>query len=242
MKKQHTAQVAIILTMFSVSLSGCAPLVGSFVNGYQAGRERTIARKLIHEGKNQEAIDHLTEALKFHKTGQSYATMGLAYENLHDYPEAIAALDKAADMMLNDASTKAVAKMKIVGEPTLGFVYSHMSTVYHAQKKLELAKDFADKAVEEEPNNALHHRYRAAVFYELGDTNKAIEDATKAIDIEPKTAVYYKARASYELHAKQFDKAIADCNSGLALEPDNPTIVHLKEIADRGLASASAKP
>lgn len=235
----RTSVTFMFLMIMTFSTSGCVPLLGNFARGFEGGRERAVARTLINKGKNQEAIEHLNKANEIYPVGQTYALMGMAYENLHDYDHALTALQKAEEMMTQDRPTQALAKLKAVQEPNFGFVYSHISTVYHAQKKLDLAKEFIDKALEVEPRNALHHRYRAAVCFELGDTPKAIEDATKAIEIEPKVAVYYKARASYELQAKQYENALADCNTGLAIDPGNASLTHLKSIADRAMDTAT---
>ncbi len=95
----------------------------------------------------------------------------------------------------------------------------------------ELVKEYINKAINIEPNNADYYNYRGNIFlfaYEniLNNENFsfALSDFNKAISLEPNKAIYYN-NLGYLLSLKNETKeALENFNKSINLEPDNKLI------------------
>ena len=61
------------------------------------------ANQLFSFNKNEEAIKYFQLALQISQDADTYFNMGLAYQNMENYPEAISSLKNAAMISPNDA-------------------------------------------------------------------------------------------------------------------------------------------
>ena len=61
--------------------------------------------------------------------------------------------------------------------------------------KLAEAILFLDKAIEEEPTNAIYYSERGVCFLNLNNTERALEDMNQSAKLEPKNPYRYASRA-----------------------------------------------
>ncbi|MGO9115412.1 MAG: tetratricopeptide repeat protein [Thermoguttaceae bacterium] len=76
------------------------------------------------------------------------------------------------------------------------------------------------KAIESNPNDAIHRRDRAAQYLSQGDFGKAIEDYTEWIRLQPEDAEAYCSRAKAYAEKGNYGKAAADYKEAIALKPN----------------------
>src|SRR3989338_5651 len=79
----------------------------------------------------------------------------------------------------------------------------------------------ADKALEQDPNDAKAHYNRGTAHYNLGDYETAVSDLTQSIRLESNAADAYFNRGLALRHQKKLNEAIRDFSKAIELYPKN---------------------
>ena len=81
-----------------------------------------------------------------------------------------------------------------------------------------------NKAIKNDPNNALCYIERGISYLKWNQADKALDDCTKAIELEPNNAEFYMQRADCYSRLNQQEKRLADFNKAAQLDPDNAMV------------------
>jgi tetratricopeptide (TPR) repeat protein len=190
--------------------------------------------------KHQLAIDLLARAIEINpKSAALHSNIGLPFQALHRYVEALASHDKAIALEPNfveahnnrgntlkeldrpaealDSYDKAIAL-----KPDFAPAHNGRGIVLAELKRFDEALDSHDKAIALKSNFAEAHNGRAVVLAELKQLDEALASYDKAIALKPDYAEAYYNRAVTLSDLKQLDEAIASYDKAIALKPYYP--------------------
>ena len=102
----------------------------------------------------------------------------------------------------------------------LADAYAQRGFVYTFTRKLGLAQQDLDKAIETDPDYARGYINRANFWNVAHRPDRALADAEAAVRLTPDEALTYFVRASAHFKLDQYDEAIADYDKALAMRAD----------------------
>ncbi|HVO67006.1 MAG TPA: tetratricopeptide repeat protein [Syntrophales bacterium] len=77
-----------------------------------------------------------------------------------------------------------------------------------------------DKAIEQNPRDAVAYNNRGAAYGQLGNYKQQIEDSNKAIELNPEDAVAYNNRGVAHGELGDYEQEIEDCTKAIELNPN----------------------
>ncbi len=146
-----------------------------------------IAAILLQTGRFQESIDPLQKSLQISPDGQGFSNLGIAYFYLKQYDKAIAAYEKAVQLVPNSDM--------FVGN--LAEAYYLAGQKERALTTFESAISLAYKDLQVNPRNA-SAKGRLALWYgKKGDVKQALKfiEEARQIDSTDVDLIYYQAQA-----------------------------------------------
>jgi tetratricopeptide (TPR) repeat protein/tRNA A-37 threonylcarbamoyl transferase component Bud32 len=97
------------------------------------------------------------------------------------------------------------------------------------------AKELADKAIVQNPDNAQAYAYRSMANNRLGDYPAALKDADASLRLVPENTPSLLSRALANNRMKEYPPALEDSESVLEREPRNSLAYLMKAYAEAGL-------
>lgn len=91
-------------------------------------------------------------------------------------------------------------------------------------QKFEEAKEFLNKAIAQNSQNAEAFNARGVAYFNLQDTENALLDYNQAIKLNEKSYKPYHNRAMLHVSKKELDKALEDYNKAISLKPDTSSL------------------
>ena len=239
----------LFLAFLTICLASVSCASNLAVRKDKAEVSRTIGEGYLGEGNVSEALGELLKAEKLYdKDPYLHYALGLAYFAKEEFELAISHFDKAVDLKpdyseaFNSMGTvylrlkewdKAIscfnkARANLL-YATSYFALNNLGDAYRGKESYELAIDFYEKALEDNPRFANAHRGLGLTYLDLGDYEAAVRFLEKAVKYAPGFA-----SAQYDLgraYAGKYDteKAMAAFKKVVALVPDSP-------LADSALA------
>ncbi len=159
-----------------------------------------LGRALVDEGKVDDAISELREAIRLEPANsEAHRILGDALARQGKLEEATAAYNESSKLEPKPPAGLPQAAPKLL-EPPL--------PVIDGQDPKSL-----------QPNVLI---YRGSIWLLKREHDKAIADFTAAIGLAPESAAGYVARGFAWFSKNEFDKAIVDFNEALRIAPDSP--------------------
>ncbi|MFC5283124.1 tetratricopeptide repeat protein [Pedobacter alpinus] len=161
------------------------------------------------------AVGYLNNTLNFDiesiaLKAQVYSSLGDAYQGQKKFKESAEAYDRALALepnntyalnnyayylSLRDENLAKAEKMSIKSNQLEKDNASFQDTyawILFKLKKYEEAKEWMQKAIQNNPNSAVQFEHLGDIFYKLGDTNKALENWNKAWKIDTSNPLLQK--------------------------------------------------
>lgn len=177
----------------------------------------TVSRSFSQSAKVENALTQLMEG-RFAEAKKTASDLITADKN-----NALAYAIRASALIFDGQSTPAQADLekalKIV--PESGVFHSFMADCYGAQRKDDLSKRSAEKAIGllGSPKSSLDYYARALAYGNLGKTDDALADYSKAIELNSRFVRAYAKRGAIYDNKNQPDLALADFNRSIELNP-----------------------
>lgn len=114
----------------------------------------------------------------------------------------------------------------IAENPNSAYSYFYLSVMYTSNDKLDLAKEYIDKAILNFPESSTTMRSKSYavkgdIEYKLNNTDQTFTNYALAIQLRPKETNLYLDRGQYYFELNQLDKAEADFKTVLAIDSTN---------------------
>jgi len=168
-------------------------------------------------------------------TAEEFVELGRRHERASEFPETIAAYQKALE--LNDRlsttwydlgvaysamerfpdAIKAYSKA-IELESSMARAYTNRAAVYARLLQFDLAIPDCDRAIALDPNDFLAWRNRGLARHDRGDLQNAIADYDESIRINGRSAQTYHYRGNVFLDRKLWSRALEDFDQALHLD------------------------
>ena len=205
-------------------------------------------------GDRQKAVEDISHAIKLNKNyARAYYNLGNVLYAAGAHDEAIKSYDKAIELRpkeawfyINRASAKHDAgytddaekdyKESISINKRISDSHIGMSNIHLSQNDLEKALEFAERAVDIQPKNAVSLNHRGWVLYKLGKVDEAIFDLNRAINYAPRLQLAYNNRAVCQVALGNLEEAIEDYDRCIELSGGNgtPTTLSNRAVAYEG--------
>jgi len=164
-----------------------------------------LARALLAEGKDGEAIHHFKQAIALKpNSALPYNMLGNAYTTLGQYQLAVNNYNQAIRLDSSYANA-----------------YNNRGTAYSGLDLKEQAIEDHSTAIRLKPDYADAYYNRGIVFIESGQYQNAVDDFSKAIHLQPDYIPAYFNRAITYSEIKQYHLAIKDYTEIISLKPDH---------------------
>ncbi len=208
---------------------------------------------LIHEGKFQDAISVLKEAVKTEPIPQYIEGLGRAYERTGSggYDSALLAYQRASKMVPNYLEPRlGMARIRIARadcekaipvvneilaiDPTHAWSYFRLGTCYAKQRKFKAAIDAYQQAIRLKPNHADSYYHIGRAYSRMDKSKAAAKALAKATDLAEKSpgsssskwlTEAYRLWGAAEWSHENRRNAIYAWERYLARQPKNPTEV-----------------
>ena len=106
-------------------------------------------------------------------------------------------------------------------QPRTGDDYFYYAVRYFQRGEFDQAIKYIDKAIELEPDVAVHPSFRGLINHELKRDEDALRDVTKAIKLDPDGAAHHYTRGLINHALEKFEGALSDFNKSIELNPEN---------------------
>jgi tetratricopeptide (TPR) repeat protein len=163
-----------------------------------------LTQLLLDEGKSQEAVESLQNALKRMPTPKLWELLGDAYNQIHDLPNAEQAYRKAADAQPDDINHRKELAQTLLTEEKFPEAleqyqrlaqmdsddpdnYIRLAEIYRQMRQLDKAEQNVLLAKQRAPNSLEVTYYEATIFEEEGrpdDSIRVLSDAVTAVKTE----------------------------------------------------------
>jgi len=110
--------------------------------------------------------------------------------------------------------------------PYLLLPYFKLGHAYGLQGDYELAIEFYNKVVENEPEDEEAYYNRGSIYVIMEEYDKALEDFNKAIEFKPDYLEARYNRGNLYYKREEYDKALEDYNEAIKTGTDNPQIYY----------------
>ncbi|MBI4115311.1 MAG: tetratricopeptide repeat protein [Candidatus Omnitrophica bacterium] len=163
-----------------------------------------LGNVLTMQGKTDEAIQHLTEALRIKPYyTDAHNNMGLALEEQGKSEEAIKHFEKALRIRPQDAKA-----------------HNNLGNVLLQQGKNEEAIQHFLEALRADPDYANVHFNLGNALLALGKIDEAIHHYSESLRITPQNAEAYNNLGTLMVSQKKFEEAVRYYNQALQIQPD----------------------
>ena len=88
-----------------------------------------------------------------------------------------------------------------------------------------------DKAIEQNPKDAVAYNNRGAAYGQIGNYKQQIEDSNKAIELNPGDAVAYNNRGVAHGELGDYEQEIKDCSKAIEINPNLAVAYYHRGIA-----------
>lgn len=105
------------------------------------------------------------------------------------------------------------------GKGLLAEIYNSRGVVYSSKGEYDRSILEYNKAIENDPGNALAYFNRGVIYYDKGENDRAILDYTKAIEINLKFHEAYYNRGIIYANKGEYDRAILDYTKAIEINP-----------------------
>lgn len=205
------------------------------------------ADTLRKEGKNQEALDAVNEALRSDPSrGEAYGLRSGIEGNLQQFEEGIADADVALKLS-KTARHKAMAaynkgfnlaglnrkrealdafNLALRFDPTYSVAHFGRGKVFYFLRMWKESKVELDAALAVNPKNGAAWAYRAEDQLMLGAIADGVASAEKSVAFAPNDPRSFRARAIARQFEKRFDEMLADATRAIELDSTRP-LAHL---------------
>ncbi len=232
------------------------------------GQESPKIEELITKGEYQKAVDLAKKFIEAKQVTEGlYIDLGIAYQKLKDYPNAIASYEEAVKLdplgtaaLLNEAScyqeqndmVKLAETLKRVLDidPTkLDLRYS-LAVIYDKQNKVDDALNQYEEIYKLDPAYKNVAYSAGVIYYDKGQYDKAVPYFEKAVSLNPSGEEALLAQGQNFLKLKEFGKAIPPLKAFLDVtknENYKPAItqtvagLYMKEAEDAAAAVKNPK-
>ncbi len=164
-----------------------------------------LARALLANGKNDEAIIHYNRAILLKpNSALPYNMLGNAYTKLGQYQLAVKNYNQAIRIDSSYANA-----------------YNNRGTAYSGLGLKDRAIEDHNTAIRLKPDYADAYYNRGIVFMESGQYQNAVNDFSKAIQLQPDYLPAYYNRGIAYSHIGQYNLSIQDNTKTINLKPDH---------------------
>ncbi len=209
-----------------------------------------LAYALRGSGRSKEALLNLERAtLKHGPTAGFYLNIGLSYEDLGDFEEAVAAYTKASQYRQNFVAaifnrgnalqrlnlwSRALEDYDLVLEwdKNLVAAWLNRGLLLYRQASLEQARESLGKAVILDPQNVEAHSNLGVVLFDLGRMLEALVAFDKATQCDPTYAQAFSNKGNVLKELRQYEAALHHYDQALKLDPD-----YFQAYANRGVVN-----
>lgn len=210
-----------------------------------AAPDFSVARKLMQQGKADEAIANLENIRQQNPDAKGVAfELGAAYYKKSDYPKAIESLKKAhAENPANDEATQLLGLSYYLSGnsadaiPLLEKVQSWfpranvdasyiLGMCYIQTRQYDQARHAFGKMFDVAPDSAAAYLFTARMLLRQDYEPMAEEYAQKAATLDPKLPLAHSLLGELYTAKSQIPEAIAEFEKELALNPANATIYY----------------
>jgi len=133
----------------------------------------------------------------------AWLNLGLARYELHQYPEALTAYDRALAI-----------------QPDYAEAWTNRGTALQALQQYELSLAAYDQALQFKPDLADAWSNRGSTLHELKQYEQAVASYDKAICIDPQFAQAWSNRGNALQELKQYEASLASYDKAISLQPD----------------------
>ncbi|MEB2785406.1 tetratricopeptide repeat protein [Algoriphagus persicinus] len=144
---------------------------------------------------------------------KSHFLRGLVEEKLTNFPEAIAAFEKASNL-----------------NPENSDLLVNQATIRYYQKDLEGAKKILREAMDINPLEPNLHNLRSMIFFDEQDYSEALNAVEKAISLDKSQAYFYNNKGLYLLFLDQKEQGLDLINQSIKMDSKNPFALRNKGI------------
>ena len=142
----------------AIMLSPCSPIL-----------KVQLGRLNLRQNQGRLALNCFNEAISLWSDfGEAYLLRGIALEQLHDLPTALASLDRAIEL-----------------GPHLRGLHYYRARILTAQDKLPMAKQAVDRALALNENDPAAHFLRSLILGKLKDIPLALAACKRALELRP---------------------------------------------------------
>ncbi len=204
-----------------------------------AGAYEGLGRAYLHQGKIEEAIGALNQAVALAPNdANALAGRGDMWLAVNRFQDAIVDYDQA--LKLDPQHGRAYAGRGIARaflgrdnealddlnqalrlDPTNSRAYSHRGALWaqlgHNQEALTDYREI----LKQNPKNAWAFKDLGGVLSRLGRQNEALEALNQAIKLDPSSSKAYQNRGAAYNELGQYERAIQDLNRAIELDPNN---------------------
>ena len=184
------------------------------------------AVSLYKQNQFQEAIAEFKRVLvEFPTHAESWKFTGLAYYQLKEYDQAIAALGKALE--LKKAEGQNTADLLLI-----------LGRCHLALNHYEQALPYLESLIKLQSDNSTNYYLLGFAYANLKRPNEAVSALKNAVKLDPKDADSWYYLGVIQLRAGKLDEAVGAFRSGVSAAPNNLEIINLlaETLVRRGLA------
>jgi tetratricopeptide (TPR) repeat protein len=169
---------------------------------------------------------HFFKARLLNKAGQEDQALSEVSTAVHLDPNNVAMIEQRAKLYLEMRKfDQAIEDYNHLVSPpndktAKAYLFADLATAHIEKKEFPIARSFADRAVQLEPNKPDYYATRAYAENGMNDFNGAINDWTSVISKDKKDANAYAERARAEFANHQTAKALADLAKSIAIKPN----------------------
>jgi Flp pilus assembly protein TadD len=168
----------------------------------------------LDNGEFYKAREDADRLIKFSDTNwKSHFLYGLSQEKLKNFPAALEAFSKAAQL-----------------EPGNSDLLVNQATILYYQKQYGSAEEILSKAETINPAEPNLHNLRSMILFDQKDYPGALASVEKAIALDNRQAYFYNNQGLYLLFLGEPEKAVELINQSIQMDPKNPFALRNKGI------------
>ncbi|HVP00316.1 MAG TPA: hypothetical protein VMT15_19730 [Bryobacteraceae bacterium] len=208
------AGIALLLAISLVGVKGWT--------WWSAKKELWQANALIDAARYSEAVQVLTESIRWNPSMKLYRLRAVAYGKLGDEARQMADLETV-----------------ISQEPGDGWAYRFRAEIFTKHLDYSAAVDDLNNALRLSPNWIEGYSIRGETYKKMGQLADALDDLNMAVALQPLPENYYKRGVVLALR-RDYRKAIADFTIALSLNSHLADVYRARANALEGIGDTEA--
>jgi tetratricopeptide (TPR) repeat protein len=144
---------------------------------------------------------------------KSHFLSGLVFEKLRNFPEALAAFEKASNLA-----------------PQNSDLLVNTATILFYQKQFDQAKIKLEEAEKINPSEPNLHNLRSMILFEEKEYQEALNSVEKALSLDNRQPYFYNNKGLYLLFLDQTEEALNWINQSIQMDSKNPFALRNKGI------------